>query len=651
MTLRRQLFLAISVVFLVVFAGLLALSIHNTREYLQQQLASHGQDAATALSYPLAEALAKNDKALAEVQVLAMFDRGYYQKIIVRAADGSGVIDKQLPQRVENVPLWFTQLLALDTAPGEAFVAAGWRQLGKVIVVSQPTFAYEHLWRSVMEMSAWMLAAYLAALAATSLLLRIILNPLRQIEDAALAIRDRRFVQIALMPKARELKRVVVAMNDMSRRVGEALDAEISRSEAYRREAYVDAVTGFENRRSFDLRLAQLLDQPGEFDFGVLITLELDEMKEFNNELGYRAGDLLLREVADCARALLGQRAAILSRSGGTAFAFLCLYSGEEDGADYAPVVRQLQEQLAALLAQGAAAGRVWFSLGCAHLRAGEARGKVLARADLAVETARHSGHNGVATLYADEGEINSTGSFGWRMLIENALAENRWALTVQPVMSLRENKLLHHEVMSSLIDHQGNAVAASQFLPMALRHKLMASVDRALVSMVVDSIAAGKRDLPQVAVNIASQSIDDAEFKNWLGATLHEMKGAAARLSFEVSEFGYTRNVEAMRAFAAVLRGAGARFGVDHFGLVPGALAVLRALPPDYIKLDGSLVREAADNASSREHLRSIVHMAASLDIEVIAHCVETAAVVAMLIEDKVDAGQGFHFGAPTAM
>src|SRR5471030_1783756 len=284
MTLRRQLFIVICSIFFIILAGLLLLSVSSTRDYLQQQLASHAQDAATSLSYPLADALAKDDKVLAEVQVLAMFDRGYFHKIEVRSADGKVIVSKEMPQRVEGVPLWFTQLLPMTMQPGEAFITTGWRQLGKVLVLSQPTIAYVHLWRSVLAISGWMSLAFLIALALTTLLLRVILKPLREIESATLEISNRRFVQIPVLPRARELKRVVRAMNTMSRRISEAMNAEVARSENYRREAYVDGVTGLDNRRSFDLRFNQLLNDASEFQTGLLITLELDKIKAYNTE-------------------------------------------------------------------------------------------------------------------------------------------------------------------------------------------------------------------------------------------------------------------------------------------------------------------------------------------------------------------------------
>ena len=645
MTLRNQLFRAIFFVFLVVFGGLLYLSLQSTKNYLQQQLASHAQDAASSLAYPLADSLAKKDKTLAEVQVLALYDRGYYQRILVLSADGKSVVDKQSPAAIENVPLWFTRYFPLDTQPGEAFISSGWRQFGKVIVVSQPTIAYEHLWNSVKNMSYWMFAMLLLALGLTLLLLHYLLKPLLQIENAALSICEKRFVQITTLPGTRELKRVVLAMNNMSRRAQENLDAEINRAESFRRQAYVDSVTGLDNRLSFDLRLGHLLEESGKFQLATLMILELDGLKELNNRAGYLQGDRLLTDVAHNVIQVLGTRAVISSRTGGTSFAFLCLDLSHQATTD---LTKELQQRINEAIARCNEQEHIAFSLGCAVFSPADSRVKLLSRADMAVEKARQASRNGVAIIQEDEADSNSTGSLGWRKLIQNALTEQRWALLIQPVVVLRDRSIEHHEVMSCLIDNQGNAIAAAQFLPMALRHNLMVEVDQALITLIIDYLGSATHRLNRIAVNVTAHSITSAHFSNWLAGKLKEMGSAAERLSFEVSEFGCTRNLEATRQFATMLRQAGAKFGIDHFGLEPDSLKALRYLPPDYIKLDGNLVREANHLSSSRDHLKSIVQLASSLEIPVIAQCVETEAMVALLLEDNIQSGQGYYFGAP---
>ena len=129
MTLRQQLFLAISAIVLAIFVALTWADVRSTRAYLEEQLASHAQDAASALVHPLSQSLGKADTQLAATQVATLFDRGYFQRIAVLGLKGDVLVNRELPAKIDEVPVWFSELFPLQAAPGEAFISAGWRQL------------------------------------------------------------------------------------------------------------------------------------------------------------------------------------------------------------------------------------------------------------------------------------------------------------------------------------------------------------------------------------------------------------------------------------------------------------------------------------------------------------------------------------------
>lgn len=648
MTLRRQLFLGISLIFLGVFVGLAVLGVSGTRAYLEEQLGSHAQDAASSLVHPLSQSLGNGDLTLAETQVSTLFDRGYFQRIAVLGMDASVKVDRELPTKIDGVPLWFSSFLPLKAPPGEAFLTAGWRQLGKVIVVSQPTHAYQYLWHSALEISGWMIFAYVLALFMMRIVLRLILNPLSEIERSAVNIQHKHFEQIRVKPRALELARVVGAMNDMSRKISEFLDAESSKAERFRREAYQDDLTGLDNRRSFDLRLSQALSGEIQFSDAVMVGIDLNNLKDFNTEVSYKRGDALLVAVAGIAREVLGDRASILCRIGGSSFGFVLF---DQDPASLSDLGRNLRDRLQVVFGDTKGDADFSFSIGMVHFEHGEQRARVMSRLDLAIESARQSGRNALQYVVDLGSSVNSLGSMAWRELIHNALAENRWTLLGQPVVSLTTGKVTQQEIMTRLIGNDGNLVPASVFLPMAMRHKLMPDIDQALLSLVF------RRLLEQpwtkavnLAVNLSNQSLENRGFMVWLSGSLSRLSKHGVQLSFELAEYGCSLDMEASRRFADLLRANRVRFGIDHFGLMPSSLQLLRDLPPDYIKLDSGLVSEAPENESARALLRFIVSLARSLEVEVIAQGVESAEQVEMLISDAVSGGQGYHFGAPSA-
>lgn len=647
MRLRSQLFWVIAGLFVAVLLVILLVSTAGTRRYLEQQLASHAQDAATALSVTLSQSLGKNDRVLAETQVLSMFDRGYFQRIDVLDTERKVIVARALPERIEEVPNWFVRLLPIQTPAGEAFVGSGWRQLGKVLVVSQPTYAYQHLWRTSWQLLAWLLAICLAALLLLLLGLKLILKPLRAIEQSANDIQAKKFEQITQRPKAPELASVVKAMNQMSRRVGEMLDAETARAQALQREAYQDELTGLANRRGFVLRLSELLHGEFHYELGAVVSVELDDMRLLNRDHGFAAGESIIRVVAQSAQAVFGALPmTLLARSNEFSFNFVL---ADVTQAQVSDLAQALRAQIFLALAGNDMAQHVGIQVGAAFFNQSDERSDVFARADLAVETARQSDRNGFALLKIQAEKNSSLGSFGWRTLISTALVEKRWRLLRQPVMPLDGTKtMVQTECMARLVDQKGDLVPAANFLPMAARHRLMPDIDRAMLSLAFDYLKDSPLDQTTVAVNVSPQSIADPLFMDWFARELGELGLAAKRLAIEISEFGAIRNVAATLRIRDLIRRQKGQFGIDHFGLEPKALDLLRQLVPDYVKLTGALMTDLAAVDAATDLLVSFVTLAHSLDVLVIAQQVETQGQLTVLRAAKVDAGQGYFFGAP---
>jgi diguanylate cyclase (GGDEF)-like protein len=647
MTVRRQIFLVLSALFLAVLAAVLAVSIVGTRQYLEQQLASHAQDAATALSVTLGQPLGKGDTVLAEAQVHSVFDRGYFKRITVLNSERQSIVNRELPEKVEGVPTWFVRLVPIETATGEAFVGSGWRQLGKVLVASQPTFAYQHLWTTAVDQLLWLVLFYAASLALMALVLHYILLPLKAIEKTANDVQAKKFMQIAMRPRAPELASVVTAMNQMSRRVGEMLDAEVARAESLRKQAYDDDLTGLANRRGFELRLVELLQGEQQFNLGAVVAVEIDDMRLLNRAHGFAAGEHIMRVVTQNAcEVFAAVGLTILARSNEFSFSFLLADLTHEQATALAA---ELRGRTMAQLADFAPAKMAGINMGVAFFRHSDKRSEVFARADLAVESARQSDRNGFVVLPDTHDENSALGSFGWRTLIQSALEEHRWRLVRQPVVRLRDaSELIHSECMARMVDAHGELVPASSFMPMAARHRLMTDVDRAMVTLALERLhdpAAGTNTL---AINLSPQSIGDAEFVAWLSERLASLASGARRVALEVSEFGALRNAVALARVRQMARQYGATFGIDHFGLDPQAVQMLRDAVPDYVKLSGVLSQELVAQAGNNELLVSFVTLAHSLDVMVIAQQIETTEQAAALLAAGVDGGQGYYFGAP---
>jgi diguanylate cyclase (GGDEF)-like protein len=643
MTLRRQLFWAISLLFMAVLVGLLVLNVRGTRDYLEQQLGSHAQDTATSLSMRLGQVMGKGDAVLTQLQIDSVFDRGYFQRVVLLDARETVLVNRELPSKVGDVPLWFSTLFPLRAPGGEAFVSSGWQQLGKVVVVSQPAHAYAYLWSSFLELSAWVALVFAVALLMTHGLLKIILNPLHAIERTARAVQDKRFEQIEQKPRARELARVVRAMNDMSRRIAEIIDAEVRRADEFRQQVMVDEVTQLDNRKGFDLRFASMLQHPDAGAQGYLLGIEVNGLKEFNTDVSYQQGNDLLRQVARIGKTVNSAADDLAARLGGATFVFVCT---QPERSLVLGVAEKVRTELAAVFQSIDPEHRMSFSMGLVPIDVQQTKGDLLARLDMVLEAARVAGRNALHAAPEEADRMDVLGSQGWRDLIESALQENRWSLVGQAVVRFGSGNVLHTEVMARLVDKLGQQVPASRFVPMATRHKLMSALDRSVLTMA-RAHAETQPGAPDVAVNVSTQSVVDPAFMAWLASFLKDMGPLASRLSLELTGYGCSQNIEAARAFAQLLRKHGVKFGIDRLGLDPNSPSVIRALPPDYVKLDSPLIMATQGDQVAVEWMQTMVSLAKSLDATVIAQGIESADDFALLAQTH-DAGQGYHIGKP---
>ncbi len=646
MTLFRQLFFGASLLFLLVLAGVEAIYLSNARLYLQQQLESHSQDSATSLSLWLATVKPFEDRALIETVVNTAFERGYYQSIRVVSASGETLADKELPAAQGDVPVWFARLFPLHPPSAEALISAGWRQLGRVLVTSHPNFAYQQLWHTGVQTLGLLLLVYALTVIALRAYLATLLRPLRAIERAATAIGERDFSAITLTPKARELGRVVAAMNSLSAKIRRVIEDESARVEQLQREAYRDSVTGLLNRRGLEHELQGLLHAEHDAFSGVFVLLELERFKEYNLRRGYQRADELLVLVAQAITGACAGQTVVCSRIGGASFALAAL----NIDADAAQILTDLlTSRVEAVLDEQAPTGEVEFHCGAVHFDAGAPMlPELLAAADLALTRAQQKGSNTFDLVALVELVQGARGSLAWRREIEDAIDSDKLALYTQTVLSLPAGAPMQSEIFTRIVDDSGNAVPAAQYLPMAARHSLMPRLDCRALEMLIARIDAGANLAPVIAVNISAQTVADAASCRRLTELLQDRRDIAARLVVEMTEFGVIQAPALSLAFAAEVRRLGAQFAIDHFNLHRDSLRQLHQLLPHYIKLAPSYTNELAQNQDSRFIVSSLIRIAQQLEIGVIAQAVESEHLI-LRLEDIGFAGyQGYASGRP---
>ncbi|AVO55180.1 cyclic di-GMP receptor LapD [Ectopseudomonas mendocina] len=642
MSLLKQLFLAICLFLVVAFTGSFIASVESSREQSLSQLRSHAQDAATALGLSLTPHV--DDPAMVELMVSSIFDSGYFASIrVVNIADGTVMVERTTSIETENVPDWFANLVDLHPQGGDALIMRGWEQAARVEVLSHPQFALARLWDSAIGSLLWLLLCGLVSAVLGGWLLRTQLRPLDNMVQQAQAISRREFLTLPRVPRTPELKRVVLAMNQMVDKLKTLFAEEAARSEKLREEAYQDSLTGLANRRQFDIRLNNQLLLNEQNAEGYLLLLRVNDLGGLNQRLGGQRTDALIGALGELLKRLLdgpGRSEWLASRSRGGEFTLLAPGLSSDDADRLA---EEISEHLNNLRQTGASDCNPVAHLGIAAFRPGEEPGNVIGRADQALAQAQSNAARCWERL-DDFTAQNGQGLHDWRGWIDDALNQGKLQLYFQPVVECVSGKLLQRKVLARLLDPEGEAIAAGRFLPWIERLGWSARFDLAMLEHALTHLS----DHPEpLALSLSAAILREPAKRAKLLALLKEHPEQASLLTLEVDERHLPPPAE-LEALSQSLREAGYGLGLQHFGGRFSLIGNLTHLGLAYLKIDGTYIRAIDQEGDKRLFIEAIFRATNSIDLPLIAEMVETQGELEVLTELGVHGAMGRLIGAP---
>lgn len=648
MTLRRQLTLIIVILSMLLFIGAFSIDIQHTRAYLNDQLNSISQDVSTSLGLTLSPWMAENNTAMIESHVSALYDSGYYHEIIVSDINGKTIFKLSGEPSVEKVPGWFTRLFPLQTPEGTALVINGWNQIGTVKVSANPEFAYIRLWTGSVRLFWLFLCCFAVAFGLVMLVLHYVLRPLKAVQKQAEAISAKEYVIQKTLPWTRELREVVSAMNLMSTRIREMFTQQETALQHIRQQAYTDNVTGLHNRAYFNMRLQQMLEPDAGFAPGALLFIEAGRLMEINRKSGHRAGDAFLGSIAQTINAKTAQLAAhdtLSARISGTTFAIAISGVTEIQARDFA---LSLTEELAGLHKKQLTPFEEVCHIGLAFYR-NQTLSEFFSETDSALRAAQIKGPNALHYHHSRLlSEFDTLTATQWIELLHRTIENKNITLLKQTAMkAAAPAEPMQHEILLRISD--GNRlIPASLFIPMIYHYGLAKSLDKLIITTVIEQLAGQKNTAEKVAVNLTAQSVSDHEFVTWLTPLLKAHPDEAKQLLFELDDYSVTRNLPAIQTFREAVAPYGVGLGIDHFGRNIIALSALGSFKPDYLKIDGSLLSRIDENETNQRMLEILVNMAHSQDILIIAESIETPQEMETAISLHIDGLQGYGLHRP---
>ena len=409
--------------------------------------------------------------------------------------------------------------------------------------------------------------------------------------------------------------------------------------------AFFDPLTHLPNRALLHDRLKQSLANAEREDQNLgVIFIDLNRFKEINDIHGHDVGDGVLVESAIRFKASLRQ-GETLARLGGDEFVVIV-----ETGNNTAlsNVVERLQQSLShqPIDIKGSSF-TVKLSAGIAiYPIDGKTSDELLKCADVAMYRAKKEG--GTYRFYTSE---MSRGLAERILLTERfslALINDKLQLFYQPQVNLANGELIGAEALLRWHDEVFGWIPPAQFIPLAeehgIIHDLGAWVLRSAIKQLSDWCDAGLRLPGRLAINVSAQELEAADYAD----RLQEASIVAPLLELELTERSLVSNITRVQETLGILRKQQFAFAIDDFGTGYSSLSYLSRLPVQKLKIDAAFVGKLLDDQQNQVIVQTIIAMAKSLNMLVIAEGIEERAQADILLEMGCDQGQGYYFGHP---
>jgi diguanylate cyclase (GGDEF)-like protein/PAS domain S-box-containing protein len=418
-----------------------------------------------------------------------------------------------------------------------------------------------------------------------------------------------------------------------------------------------DALTGLVNRREFERRLAELLETARTHGRQhVLLYIDLDHFKTVNDTCGHAAGDELLRSLTSVMSSRM-RGSDTLARVGGDEFGALLELCPLDQGLRIANAIRETVRDFRFVWEGRSFA--VGASIGLVPIDAGSGTAaQVLAAADGCCYDAKSRGRDRVQVLRPSEVSPPATGDQQMIARVSRAFEQGDFRLYQQAILPLRKEGTAarHVEVLVRMRGDGGEMIPPMAFLPEAERYNLLTAIDRWVIGELLRVLRArhthGAHPLGVEAglysVNLSGASINDSSFPTFLRRELASSGVPPGLLCFEVTETTAISNLTKAAEVMHELRSLGCCFALDDFGIGMSSFAYLKYLPVDYLKIDGTFVRDIATDEMDHAIVEAINRIAHILGMQTVAEFVEDEATLGRLRALGVDYAQGYHIARP---
>lgn len=420
----------------------------------------------------------------------------------------------------------------------------------------------------------------------------------------------------------------------------------------------LDSVTGLVNCQEFERRVRRVLltfSQENDVDINeehALFRIDLEQFTLVNEVYGHLAGDALLRQFTNLLQQVVRIRDT-LAHLEANEFGVLMEHCSLNHAHRVANKI--LQEVHGFQFFYNDHCFDINVSIGIVSVtRQMGSFVELFKQANAACNRAKDLNKNSIH-LHS-ENHLNPTsyrGEPSWVADIYQALEEDRFLIFIQPIVPLKELEAaqVHYELLVRMCDKEGQLVLPNKFLPALERYSMSSVLDRWIIHKAFQMIAGQPDFLASTqffSINLSGQSLVNHELSDYILNELAESGIPAEKVCFEITETSAISNLVVASDFIKILKQKGCRFALDDFGSGFSSLLYLKNLPVDYLKIDGSFIRNITSDSIDYAMVKSISEMGQALGMETVAEFVESHETLQLLKDIGVDYAQGDSVGEP---
>lgn len=418
-----------------------------------------------------------------------------------------------------------------------------------------------------------------------------------------------------------------------------------SESQIHQRSNF-DDLTGHFNRQRLRDRLNDSLKQAQRYGHhGAFLVVGVDKLSMINAAYGHDAADTVIVRIGQLLEAHTRTSDSI-GRIGGDLFGIV-LPRCEPDkmSAVAEKILRACRD---AAVETNAAKLQISVSIGGVTFPGlAQSAFDVMAKAENALHQAKNRGRDCfIEYVQSDEQLEGHRANMEIGHMVVEAIKDNRAMFAYQPVVDSQTGETMFYEALLRLRDTEGKLIPAGMFIPAVEQVGLARMVDRHVLDMAVEAL--DENINLSFAMNISGLTVAEHSWLRALTAAVKEKPHIASRLIIEITETEALRDIDESARFVQAVRDMGVRVALDDFGAGYTSFKHLKALTVDIVKIDGGYVRGIHQNRDNRVFVHSLIELAKTFGLQVIAECIEVADEAEFFRNEGVQFLQGYYYGKP---